>query len=91
MQKAAVLLLVLGLSFVSYEKERDGRNCECFEESITANIKGKVKDAVNTAISQLQNMEHTAGNLSSLTNVLCYRCGITVEVLYFNCIYTDPA
>ena len=91
MQVARVLFLILALSFSSCKKESSDNNCKGdLKDGIAANDINKVKATVNSAISQLQNKEHTSSNLLSLATLLSAGCNIKAEVICFGCIDTNP-
>ena len=90
MKHKLVLVLILGLGFISCKKDIAGK-CDDLVEAMMNNNQEKAAIIMNSWINELPSDEYTEDNINRLINLINDNCTINATLFCFDCVMTLPS
>ena len=90
MKHKLVLVLILGLGFISCKKDIAGK-CDDLAEAMVINNQEKAATIMNSWINELASDEYTEDNINRLISLINDNCTINATLFCFDCVMTLPS
>ena len=90
MKHKLVLVLILGLGFISCKKDIAGK-CDDLVEAMMNNNQEKSATIMNSWINELPSDEYTEDNINRLISLINDNCTINATLFCFDCVMTLPS